>query len=236
MHSAVMQNKKYVEFAKQNTVEVIAIGSLDQAVQKQDPKASAFMAKDESGQEVAYMLNWPNLTYEEMLALNRSPAGQFNKTGKIPYTSIVNPHTGEEWKGMSGGQSGKGISESCEELRKELVKQHGKGVARKDLEKLSTAEAAAKTAREAKDYSKAIEALAKFSGDGQPEAIATRVKFAKEGVIAAAEGEFKEIESLASSDAMKAKKDLPGFIGRAKGTGFDDKAKELMKSLASGNN
>ena len=34
MHSAVLQNKKYIKFASENTVEVMALGSLDDGVAK----------------------------------------------------------------------------------------------------------------------------------------------------------------------------------------------------------
>ena len=42
MHSAVMQNKKYMAFARENTVEVLSLGSLDRAISSGDAKAATF--------------------------------------------------------------------------------------------------------------------------------------------------------------------------------------------------
>ncbi|MCA9321683.1 MAG: hypothetical protein KDB53_13160, partial [Planctomycetes bacterium] len=87
----MMQNKKYIQFAEENTVEVIALQRLEEAVEKGDSKAEKYTKTGPDGQETEYMVNWPSLTYDQMIAFNRTKAGQYNKTGKIPYTAIVNP-------------------------------------------------------------------------------------------------------------------------------------------------
>ena len=52
MHSAVMQNKKYIKFANESTVEVIAVSRLDQAISKGDPKAGTYEHKNKDLKEV----------------------------------------------------------------------------------------------------------------------------------------------------------------------------------------
>src|SRR6185436_5639296 len=124
------QNDKYIEFANDNTVEVLAEQRLDEGVQKKDPKAETYDAKDEAGNPVKYMKEWPNLTYDEIIALNGSPAGQYNKSGHIPYTSIVDPFTLQEMKSLPGGQSAKGVMEAVGEAKDKLVKDHGPSLKR----------------------------------------------------------------------------------------------------------
>ena len=187
MHSAVMQNKKYVEFAKQNTVEVLVLQRLDEAVQKKDPKAVAYKAKGPDGQEAVYMLHWPNLTLDEIVAFNRTKAASFNDTGGIPHTSIVDPHTLTAIKSFTGGQSAKTIMEVCAEARKKLVKEHGKGIARKELERFDMAEQETSALVAKKEYAQAIGVLEKLGrAEDMPEILKTRVTTARESVVTAA--------------------------------------------------
>lgn len=233
MHSAVMQNKKYVEFAKENTIEVLALQRLDEAVGKKDPKAKAYKTKGPDGQEATYMVEWPNLTYQEILALNRSPAGGYNKSGGIPYTSLVDPWTLEEVEKLP--RSAKGIMDAVEAYRKKMTKEHGKGMSRKDLAKVTDTEGDVAGFLKSKEYSKAADALAKISsGKEMPEAFAKRLEVMRTSITEAAQAELAEMEATAGSDAAKAKKDLPGLINRLRGTGLEEKAKALQKSLASG--
>ena len=76
MHSAVLQNKKYVKFSNKSTVEVISLSGLDKAVKNLDRKAKTYKGKDAGGKEVELMVAWPNLTYDEIMALRSSKAGQ----------------------------------------------------------------------------------------------------------------------------------------------------------------
>lgn len=230
MHSAVMQNKKYLEFAKQNTVEVLALQRLSEGVEKKDKRAVAYKAKGADGQEQTLMLNWPNLTLEEIEELSRGKAGSFNKSGKIPYTSIVDPWTEKEIKGYNGG-SAKGIQEDVEAALVTMRKEHGKGVARKELAKVN--EAAAKSAAFAAqgEFAKGIEVLNKLEPQlkGAAEVIVNKVTEARAAVVSAAETALSAIES--SSDSAKAKKDLLGLMDRLRGTGLEARAKEVLQKL-----
>lgn len=131
MHGSVLQNDKYISFANNNTVEVMAISRLDEAVSKGDKqsvdekrKTETYDGKDDKGNSIKLMKEWPNLTYDQLIALNSSPAGQYNKTGRIPYTSVINPFTLVETKQMPGGQGIKTIEEAVLEAEKSFAKEH----------------------------------------------------------------------------------------------------------------
>ena len=232
MHSALMCNKKYIDFANDNTVEVISLDRLQEGIDKKDRKAETYEAKVD-GQTVKYMVEFPGLTIEDMLALASSKAASYNKTGKIPYTCVVDPWTLDELKSWNGGQGAGTIQEAVLEAKKAMEKEHGKGIARKDLTLVRDAarEADAKAAKG--DFAAALDRLAKLDAkaekwaDGLKEKLAT----AKSNVVAAAEKALAAIEEKKATDAAAAKKELSTLATRLKGTGLEEKAKELLGSL-----
>ena len=135
MLGSVLQNKKYMKFASERTVEVIAVSALDSGISKGDARAGTYKAKDENGKEVEYLVSWPGLTIADMKKLSRSKAPGYNDTRGIPYVAIVNPHTLEKFAGWNGGSSGK-IMDAVDEAQKALKKEYGKPVSRKDLMKV----------------------------------------------------------------------------------------------------
>lgn len=233
MHSAVMQDKKYIEFANQNTVEVLALQRLDEAVKKQDKRAVAYKAKGPDGQEAVYMLQWPNLTLDEIVAFNRTKAGSYNQTGGIPYTAIVDPHTLTQIKGFSGGQTAKTLMDECAEAKKKLVKEHGKGITRKELQRFDEFEVECATLVTEKDYSKAIRALEKVAPkpDSLPELLQTRMTKARESIVSAAKSELEEIKGSAQNDPIAARRALQSLTSRIRGTGLEAEARNLMKEI-----
>ena len=106
MHSSVLQNEKYIGFASDNCVDVIAEGSLPSEWDNpKDAHSATYEAKDADGKPVKYLKEFPGMTAEDLAACDSSPASQYNHTGAIPYTAIVDPHTLKEIRGLSGGQS-----------------------------------------------------------------------------------------------------------------------------------
>ncbi len=230
MHSAVLQNKQYLAFAAENTVEVLALQRLPEGIQKKDPRAAAYKAKGADGKEELQMLSWPGLTLADIEGMNSSKAGSFNKSGKIPYISIVDPWTEKELKGGNGGSS-KGIQTDVDEFTKVLVKEHGKGVTRKDLNKVKDAAAKSATLASQREFTKALEALVKATPAAKetPAVLTEKIAEAKKAVLDAAETILNEIES--ANDKVKAKKDLLGLMDRLRGTGFEARAKEMLPKL-----
>jgi hypothetical protein len=233
MHSATMLNKKYIEFASENTVEVIALERLQEGVDKGERHAETYKAK-ENGAEMEFLVEFPGLTVAEVLALATSKAGSYNKTGKIPYTCLVNPYTEEEIKSFPGSTPSGDIMEAVLEARKALEKENGKGVARKDVRAVQQLEADALERVQKGEFATAIAEVTKVSTKGKawPQAMQDRVSACKERVVTAAHETLAKIEATAAEDRTKAKSELTRLIAKLKGTGLEAKAKELLASLS----
>lgn len=232
MHSAVLQNKKYIKFADENTVEVIAMGGMEEAARQNKPKAGTY-TKKVNGEDVEFMVEFPNLTLEEMVALRKSKASSYNDTGKIPFTALINPHNEEEITRWSGGLSGSSIIDAVKEASKNLQQDHGKGIRRKTLSELAEAEVSSQELTSDGDYTKALEGLDKLGRSAQewPEGMQSRLATARQQVIAAAEKELSDIEALIDSDAREATSRLSKIRMKLRGTGLEDQAKELALLL-----
>src|SRR5262245_37878130 len=140
LHGALMCNKKYMEFASESTVEVISLSRLDEGIEKKEKRAETYEAKV-GGKTVNYLCEFPGLTAEEMLALNRSKAASYNNTGGVPFTCVVNPWNEEmitSWQG--GSASSSNVIDAVTEAKKALQKDHGKGLPGKDWKALVDAE------------------------------------------------------------------------------------------------
>jgi hypothetical protein len=227
MHGSVLQNEKYIKFSEKNTVEVLALQRLDEAIQKQDKRAGTYKAKDEAGNEVEYMLEWPGLTAKEIGELSSSKAGTFNDTGGIPYTAIVNPHTLEKMAFFKGGTSASSIMDSVAEQRKALTKQYGASIDRKELTDLRKQEASIRKEMEGGDLAKAFAtytALAK-KHEKSAESLKARVAQLEPPLLDAATKALDEIEAGdLKSNAAK----LDRLARALKGTSLEPRATELL--------
>ena len=232
MHSAVMCNKKYMEFADDNTVEVITLDRLDEGIEKKDKRAETYDAKV-GGETVKYMVEFPGLTSAEMLALHSSKAASYNKTGKIPYTCLVDPYTEEELKNWSGSTPAGDIMDAVTEAKKALQKDHGKGLARKDIKVLDGAQTDADAKLAKNDYAGALDALGKIASKAEkwPDGLKTRLEAAKTKIVDAAKAALDKIEEAKATDPAQAKKDLTALASRLKGTGLEGKAKDLLATM-----
>jgi hypothetical protein len=134
MHGSVLQKDDYIDFAYQNTVEVMALGRLDEGIKKGDRKAGTYDAVDDEGKPVKYLIEWPGLTVDDIQTMRSSKAGTYNQTGSIPYTAIINPHTEEQMKALPGGRSAGQLMEAVEEMKDKLEKKHGPSLSRKDID------------------------------------------------------------------------------------------------------
>ena len=87
----MLQNDKYIEFADDNSVEILALGSIQDGIDKKDKRADTYDAKDAKdtqGGVIKYMKEFAGATSEQLLALDSSPASGYNKTGHILTMSI----------------------------------------------------------------------------------------------------------------------------------------------------
>jgi len=233
MHSSVLQNKKYMKFAGDSTVEVIAVSKLDQAIQKKDPKAGTYTGMEDGGKEVEYLISWPGLTVADMKALSRSKAPSYNDTRGIPYVAIVNPHTLEKFAGWNGGSSGK-IMDAVKEAQKSLTKAHGKPIKRKTLNKIRKEEAKVRATLSTGDLGKAWTAYATLAKKvaKQPDAIKAIATKVQADLLVASEKKLTELEGLvARGETKAAAKELRGFARSLKGTPPEARAQALADKI-----
>ncbi len=172
MHASLMCDKAYIEFAYENTVEVLCLDRLKEGVDKNEARAATYDAKA-GGKPVKYLVEFPGLTVDDVLALRNSNAASYNKSGGLPYTALIDPFTEEEvksWKG--GGIANSEIIDAVKAARATLAKAHGKGKPRPELKALGDAEAASAAKVKAGDFAGALDAFAtatkKADKDGWP--------------------------------------------------------------------
>ena len=235
LHASLLQDPTYVEFAFENTVEVLALDRLEEGVEKGEERAATFAAKRGS-KKVEYLVEFPGLTVEEVVDLNRSKASSYNKEGSLPYTAIVDPFTVEEmrsWKG--GGLKTSELVDAVKTARETLAKAHGKSKVRPELKALSEAEKACEMRRTDGNFAGAIDACAaaakKAEKDGWPAHLTARLEKAREASVAAATEALEKIEAAKASDPVQAKKDLGALLPKLRGTGLEARAKELLARL-----
>jgi hypothetical protein len=234
MHAAVLHNEKYIAYANDNTVEVVAEQDLQKGVDEgKDKRGGTYDGKDEDGKPVKYMLEWPNLTLEEMLALHASPAGQYNKTNGIPYTSIIDPFTLKEIKGLpAGGHSPKEIMAECEAAKAQLNKEHGPSLKRATYQRVVTASRAVTATLDKSGAAAAMAEFAKLEASvaKEPDAIKAMTKPLEEKLLEAAKAALDDAEAkIGSGDAKGASAVLKALAPSLKGTELARRAAELLE-------
>lgn len=232
LHSGLLKNKKYIEFSEKSTVEVICLSSLQDGIDKKDARAETYEVT-EDGKKVEYMVEFPGMTQKAMLDMASSKGGQYNQTGKVPYTCIVNPYDLSEVQHWEGGSVSAGsLMDAITEYQKSLVKEHGKGIARKDVRTLAELEKKVESLCTKGDFAAALTETAKVASKAKdwPEAMTGRLAKAKDDVVGAAKVALDEVEAQGAADAAEAKKALGKLAPRLKGTGLEERAKALLAS------
>ena len=233
MHGSVLQNDKYIDYANDNCVDVISEGDVEKGMN--DPKDThngTYDGKDAEGKAVKYLKEFPGMTAADLIALNGSPAGQYNKTGKIPYTSIVDPYTQAEIKGMSGSQSVKGLMQAIDEAKAQINKEHGPSVRRSTVTKIDAAVKSIEASLAKDGAAKALADLRKLQAgvEKEPEAIKAKVAACEEKVLEAAGKSLDDAEAkIAAGDLKGAKSVLSPLVGPLKGSPLEARVKELVE-------
>ena len=235
MHSSLMCDKEYIEFAYENTVKVLSLDRLQEGVDKKEDRAATYDAK-EGGKPVKFLVEFPGLTVDDVLSLRASKASSYNHTGGLPYTAIIDPFTEEEiknWKG--GGIATSEIIDAAKAARATLQKAHGKGKPRAELKAITDAETASADKLKAGDFASALDAFAaatkKADKDGWPKHLRDRIAKGRDAAITAATEALDKIEADKATDAAKAKKDLAMMMSRLRGTGLEQRAKDLLAGM-----
>ena len=229
----MLQNEKYIAFSDDNSVEVLALGSLDQGMSNpKDRRNEQYDAKDESGNPVRYLKEFAGCTVEQLNALNSSQAGQYNKTGKIPYVGVVDPFTLKEMKSMPGGAAAGGLMDAVTEAKAQLNKEHGPSMKRSTLRKFKASVKAIED-QIGKGASKALADLSKLKTSIAKEGDSLKTEAGKleEKVNDAVKADLDKAEGLiASGDLKGATAILKGYNGLfEKGSDNEKRLKELLE-------
>jgi hypothetical protein len=233
MHSAVLQNKNYIRFAERCTVEVIAVSRIEQGVEKKDPRAATYEDRDEAGRPVEYLLEFPGLTLDEMIALNRSPASRYNRTGKIPYTAIVDPHTLEPVREWSGGQSAKTIEEAATDVLRQLARDHGGGVDRREYRGFLEDEKAARADAGEGSFRKALRRLEPYERKSEkwPQGLRTRLEGVRRELLEVAAAAVRRAETEAAEDPDGSRAKLRSLLRELRGTELAPRIEAALESI-----
>lgn len=233
MHSSVLQNKKYIKHAFENSVEVMCMGGLDAAIANKDPRAATFKTKDEEGNEVERLVIMPSLSPADVEALRRSPAARFNDTGKIPFTCIVDPHTGKEMQRWLGGQSAGTLMEGISQHKKALRKQYGTGLSRKTLVKYRALEADVRATLAKSGVARAMTPFKKAErfAKNEGEALAAMAEELLGELTHDAEKQLETAKGLIDAgEVKKGKKILVALKSAFRGREIADRAQALIEA------
>jgi hypothetical protein len=228
----VLQNDEYIAFAEDNSVEVLAMGSIQEGIDKKDKRAELYDGKDADGKDVKFMKEFAGCTVEQLEALNGSPAGQYNKTGKIPYVAIVDPHTLKEMKSMPGGAAKGGLIKAVEEAKATLAKEHGPSLKRSTLRKIDMAAKTIESTLAKDGAAKALPELVKLEATvaKESEAIKASVAALREKILEAAKTQLDDAEAkIAAGDIKAATAILKPLSSALKGTDLARRVTELLE-------
>jgi len=228
MHRSVMQNKKYMKWSSKSSVEVVTVSGIEAGVAKGGKKGGTYTAKD--GKE--YLLQWPNLTKDELSAISKSEAAsKFKVDGGYPTTHVVDPHTLESVFMKGGGLAPGKIMDVAGDLQRKLKKEHGKGITRKKLSSFNKDMAKARAVA-ATDLGAALSDTGKIEKGAAklPQPLQDKVAALKKELIEAASKELDDIEGLiARGDKKAGQKALRKLMRGLRGSDLEARANELMK-------
>jgi hypothetical protein len=226
MHRSVLQNKKYIKFAAENTVEVMSLQDLRKGIDAKDKKAETYTDKD--GHE--YLVEFPGLTVEQMEKLHGSPAPRYNNTNGIPYTSIVNPHDLKEMVGFSGSQSASTLMDAVLDQRKVLDKEHGRGISRKSLAKLRKSQESIREDAKEASWTKALANLAKLDKDKDAARLEEQIAAFKTEIYDMVGKRLDELEAMiGGDDKSAAERELRSLARQLEGTPLETRANDLLE-------
>ncbi len=234
MHSAVLQNRKYIKHAAKNTVEVLVLSQIEKGIESGDRKAARFERKGPDGKPKRYFVKFPSLTLEDLQNLNRSKASTYNHSGKIPYTSVVDPFTEREVASFLGGISAKTLIEKTKAVRKKLIAAHGKPpLERKDLRRFEAALASIDgllARREAGKALKELRQLAKKTARW-PGELKAQLEERRERAAAVGLELVGEAEEAAAQDPKRAAAKLQLLARQLAGTEAGERAEAALARL-----
>lgn len=229
--SGVLCNKKYMECAASNTVDVMGMINIEKAVARRDKRAQTYDATVD-GATVKFLVEFPGVTVEDVVAMTTATA-KYDTTGYAPFTALVDPWTEESLQHWSGHQSAHSLIDAVTEIRKRMEKDHGKGASRKDARTFLAARALATAKTSKGEFAAALDALGELSPAAEkgPEGLKRLLADARAAAVKAAEKALSAVEQDQAANPAAAKQRLLDLLPRLKGTGLESRAKELLQKM-----
>lgn len=229
----MLQNKKYYSYANRHAVDVLAMEEMDRALREDSPLAKTYRLKDAYGDEREYLVEFAGLAKDDLYALSTSSGAlQYLHGTRIPFTAIVDPHTGEEMYAWTGVKSAKEYVKIIAEHEEKLVAKYGAGVDRKLWEAIGACEVELDVLL---GDGKLIEAIAEFrkleeSAVRPPDAAKERLEACRRVLERDAETKIAEYEKLAAAGDGKAVRREAAALAKAlAGTPLGDRAAKLLE-------
>jgi len=231
VHRSVLMNKSYIKFAALNTVEVISMEEIDRAVEKKSSHIKTYKTKDAYGDEIDYLVEFDGLTIDELKDLSSTDAIlSFMEGGRIPYTAIVDPHTGEAMEAMKGKPTVASLSAAVLRARQVLTEKHGRGLPRKQWDGLAAAEVRVDLLCIAGKFVDALKAHKKAAAEFKqpPKIVKTRLVVIRESIDADVKKLLDACEKKDKLDA-KARRELASLAKALGDTPLGKRAANLAK-------
>ena len=225
MHRSVLQNKVYGKYARKCTVEVLTMEELDRAVAEESRHIRTYRDVDAYGDDVERLVEFPGLTIDQLEGLSNSDALNYMQGNRIPYTAIVDPHTGREMEGLRGVRQAKDLIAVIEKHRKALEAAHGKGLDRKLWRTLAEGLVQIDVQLGAGEIVKALAVHRELSRTAvrQPEVVQRRLRHAQQVILDDASKRLDALEKKPDATEVRA-------LARAlEGTPLEERARSLLK-------
>lgn len=127
----MLQGGVYIKYAAEHTVEVVCMEEIDRALGEENRLIRTFKVTDAYGDDVHQLVELPGLTVDDLKLLSDSKARDYVKGNRMPYTTVVDPHTLKEMDEFQGAYTAKDLIARVQKQYDRLKANHGEGLSRK---------------------------------------------------------------------------------------------------------
>jgi len=228
----VLQNKHYVKYANAHAVDVLAMEEMDRALEEKSPLVKTYKAKDAYGEQQTYLAEFAGLTVEELKELSTSSGAlQYLHGTRIPFTAIVDPHTGDEMFAWTGVKSAKDYVRIIGEQERVLLEKYGEGVDRKLWNEIGRTEVRIDLLMAAGKLVDAYAAFGKLAEKSArcPEAARSRMEAMRKVLDEDARRKLEEYERrIANGEASEVRSELETLAKALSGTALEEPAAKAL--------
>ena len=228
----MLQGSVYIKFAQAHTVEVICMEEIDKALAEKNRLVRTFKETDAYGDDVEHLAELPGLTIEDLQSLRNSRAEDYVKGNRMPYTTIVDPHTLKAMEEFQGGYSAKELMERVKRQFDTLKATHGAGLDRKVWRSAARAQVEIDLLLGEDKLEKAMSVYRQLAKEttGAPEPLPARVAASLEVILDDAAKRLDVIERrLGAGATSKVKSELRALQRALAGTRLEKRVFELQE-------